>query len=224
LSFRFLGNGRHFAGLSAVETGAFAGADPVTAILAKVVSWPAWGTHATCTLDGLARRLFAVRAVNTSDRLLAVTVTSPAAVAVTGGAEPDAVSVRRPLREAAGDLEAVAAGDLEAVAAGDLEAVAAGELEMAVVGDLEMAVAGDLRSRQITATCLVPSVTLVLRLAVSVTAAAFSRARSATAARGRVTAIPVPVGWIGWPAVPAAGNVAVTSVLTGSDAEGNAQV
>jgi len=211
LSFRFLGNGRHFAGLSAVETGAFAGADPVTAILAKVVSWPAWGTHATCTLDGLARRLFAVRAVNTSDRLLAVTVTSPAAVAVTGGAEPDAVSVRRPLREAAGDLEAVAAGDLEAVAAG--------ELEMAVVGDLEMAVAGDLRSRQITATCLVPSVTLVLRLAVSVTAvafdltpaalspapAAFGRTRSVTAARGRATAIPVPVGWIGWPAFPEVG-------------------
>src|SRR5215469_5384366 len=137
-------------------------------------------------LDGLAWLPLAVRAVNTRDRPPAVTVTSPAATAVTGGAEPDAVSVRGPLRE--------------------------------------MAVADDLRSRQIAVVCLVPSVTSVLRLAVSVTAAAFSRARSATAARGRVIAIPVPVGRIGWPAVPTAGKVAVTSVLTGRDAEGSAQV
>src|SRR5215831_2720474 len=136
-------------------------------------------------LDGLAWLPFAGRAVNSSDRPPAVTVTSPAA-AVTVGAAPDAVSVTGPPRE--------------------------------------MAVAGDLRSRQGAVACRVPSATLVLRLAASVTAAAFSRARSATAARGRVTAIPVPVGRIGWPAVPAAGNVAVTSVLTGSDAEGNAQV
>jgi hypothetical protein len=88
----------------------------------------------------------------------------------------------------------------------------------------EMAVAGDLRSRQIAAPRLVPSVTLVLRFAVSRTAAAFSRARSATAARGRVTAIPMPVGWIGLPAVPAAGKVPVTRVLTGRGTEGNAQV
>jgi hypothetical protein len=39
-----------------------------------------------------------------------------------------------------------------------------------------------------------------------------------------VTAIPVLAGWIGGPAVPAAGKVAVTSVLTSRDAEGNAQV
>ena len=95
---------------------------------------------------------------------------------------------------------------------------------VSISGPRGMAAAGDLRSRQITVAWLVASVTVVPRLAVSVTAAACSRARSATAARGRVTAIPVPVGWIGWPAVPAAGKVAVTSVLTGCDAEGNAQV
>jgi hypothetical protein len=86
-----------------------------------------------------------------------------------------------------------------------------------------MAVTGDLRPRQIAVTCLVPSVILVLRLAVSFTSAGFgratraiparsrvramrvSRARSATAARGRVTAILVPVGWIGWPTLPDVG-------------------
>ena len=76
----------------------------------------------------------------------------------------------------------------------------------------------------IAVACLVSSVTLVLRLAVSVTAVAFCPARSATAGSGSVTAIPVPDGWTGWPAVPVAGNVAVTSVLTGRDAEGNTQV
>jgi hypothetical protein len=191
LSFRLLGNGRHFAGLLArgllaPEACALAVAARATAILARVVSWPARGTHATCTLDGLTRLPFAVYAVNSSDRSPAVTATSPAAVAVTGGAEPDAVSVRGPLRE--------------------------------------RAVVGDLRSRQIAGACLVPSVTLVLRLAVSVTVAAFRPARWVTAARARVTATPVVVGRIGWPAVPAAGNVAVTSVLTGREAEENAQV
>jgi hypothetical protein len=182
--------------------------------LARVVSWPARGTHATCTrdglagtldglvctfgrlgrtpeglcrtFDGLARRIFAVRAVNSSDKPLALTVTSPAAAAMTGGAEPDAVSVRGLPRE--------------------------------------MGVAGDLRPRQIAVTCLAPSVTLMLRLAVSLTAAAFGPTRLATAARGRVTAIPVPVGWTGWPGAPAAGKVAVTSVLTGRDAEPSTQV
>ena len=144
-------------------------------------------------LDGLAGVLdvpaclpLAGRAVNSSDRPTAVTLTPPGELTVTGGVGPDAVSVSGALRE--------------------------------------MAVAGDLRSGQIAVACLVPSVTFVVRLAVSVTAAAFSRPRSATAPRGRVTVVPVPVGWIGWPAVPAAGKVAVTSVLTGRDAEGNAQM
>jgi hypothetical protein len=70
-----LGNGRHFAGLSAGETGALAGAGPGTVILARVVSWPVAGAHATGMFDGLAVWPFVVGAVNSSDRPEAVTVT-----------------------------------------------------------------------------------------------------------------------------------------------------
>jgi hypothetical protein len=86
-----------------------------------------------------------------------------------------------------------------------------------------MAAADDVKCCQIAVPALVPSVTWVLSPAVSVTVAAFSRVRSATAAGGRVTAILVPVGLSGWPTVPAAGKVALTCVLTGRDPEGNAQ-
>ncbi len=100
----------------------------------------------------------------------------------------------------------------------------AGPDAVSVRGPLRgMAVAGDLRFGQIAAAWLVPSLTLVPRLAVSVTVVC-RRARAVIAARGRVTAMPAPVGWTGWPTVPVAGKVAVTSVLTGRDAEGNVQV
>jgi hypothetical protein len=84
-----------------------------------------------------------------------------------------------------------------------------------------MADAGDLKFRQVEVADLVPSLTPVLRPAISVTAAAFSLARSAAAAGGRLTVILVPAGWIGWPAVPVAGKVAVIWALTGCGPEGN---
>jgi hypothetical protein len=60
-----------------------------------------------------------------------------------------------------------------------------------------MAAAGDVKCRQIAVPALVPSVSWVVSPAVSVTLAAFSWVRSATAAGGRVTVILVPVGLIG---------------------------
>jgi hypothetical protein len=56
-----------------------------------------------------------------------------------------------------------------------------------------------------------------------VTVGPCSRLKPTIAVCGRLTAIRVPVGWIGWPTVLPVGKVAVTCALTGFGPEWNAQ-